>query len=354
MTHLLRTSVPGPALQPVDAHLASGPRVPHKHLAASHVSKKEADWKPLSAAKLRMRVGRTDPNSPAGEFDPNALWFDRLVTFPAKKIVVCGIEKNGITELNELAAAINNDTQMQWFKYSPQASGIKYGTFLRMLKFTSWRKAIIYRDPMERFLSAYNSKCLKRDEDGYLNCQRFFNLTDSEVTLRAVAERLPQDGHLNPHWARQSSFCGNTFASNWHDYNFHIATKNLSRLIDVFDGRLETEERARAEKYMLRSAPLRVLSNHTTNAEASIHEESLKVRRLLFDYYAEDYRLFQTNFVYLLSEGDVEQQQRDWQVAMVAEQLRLKDRLERNERHKRYDRVVSAGDDDGQMGDAAG
>ena len=338
-----KVSVPDSALRPVDMHLAGGggaspPHVPHKHLAASHVRgshmPEEVDWKPQSAAKLRMSEGKIDPNSPSGEFDPNALWFDRVVTFPEKRIIVCGIEKNGVTELNQLAAAIHNDTMESWFKYSPQSNGIKFTTFLRLLKFKSWRKALIYRDPMERFLSAYNSKCLKRDIDGYLHCHRFFNLTDDEVSLRAVAERLPRDGHLNPHWARQGAFCGNTFASNWGDYDFHIPTRNLSRLMDVFDGRLDADEEERAQAFVRSSAPNRALSNHTTNAEASIHEESLAVRRLLYDYYAEDYRLFQTNFVYVLGEEDVEQQQRDWQGAVVAEQLRMKERQKEKARQK--------------------
>ena len=349
-----KMSPPDSALQPVDMHLAGGgasaPHIPHKHLAARHVHgshmSKEVDWKPQSAAKLRLSEGKIDPNSPSGEFDPNALWFDRVVTFPEKRIAVCGIEKNGVTELNQLAAAIQNDTMKSWFKYSPQANGIKFTTFLRLLKFKSWRKALIYRDPMERFLSAYNSKCLKRDMDGYLHCHRFFNLTDDEVSLRAVAERLPRDGHLNPHWARQGAFCGNTFASNWQDYDFHIATKNLSRLMDVFEGRLDTEERGRAQAFVRSSAPNRALSNHTTNAEASIHNESLAVRRLLYDYYAEDYRLFQTNFVYMLSEGDVAQQQADWNGAVIAEQLRMKDRMrEKAQQREKDDKLQQTKDE---------
>eukprot|EP00964_Phaeocystis_antarctica_P163216 scaffold138998_cov151-Phaeocystis_antarctica.AAC.1 len=68
---------------------------------------------------------------------------------------------------------------------------------------------------MERFLSAYRSKCLLGDSDGRTHCHQVFKLNNSHMAPRAeelsvlnVANRLAKYGHYNPHWATQSSFCG--------------------------------------------------------------------------------------------------------------------------------------------------
>ena len=79
---------------------------------------------------------------------------------------------------------------------------------------TATGKVIVYRNPLERFLSAYRSKstkCLLGDaHDGRTHCHKVFRLEDENVSLVNVAYRLRTFGRHNPHWAPQSDFCGNT------------------------------------------------------------------------------------------------------------------------------------------------
>ena len=94
----------------------------------------------------------------AGPSEPE--WFDRVIVLPSAKVLLCTAEKNGLTEINKLAATVMGQPH-RWFQFSPAHQGLDFATFQQYLRDSSWRKAVFYRDPMERFLSAYLSKCLR-------------------------------------------------------------------------------------------------------------------------------------------------------------------------------------------------
>ena len=85
-------------------------------------------------------------------------WFDRVSVFMDMKLLVCGIEKNGITVLNRALAAAQRKN-FSWFPNNPSKEHLSLEAFKRLLQDpnNSWRKLVVYREPMERFLSAYHS-----------------------------------------------------------------------------------------------------------------------------------------------------------------------------------------------------
>ena len=223
-------------------------------------------------------------------------WFDRVSTLEkGVDVLTCGIEKNGITLLNGILAEVMG-RKFEWFPANPSTVGLSLEAFKDRLgdASNSWRKLVVYRDPMERFLSAYRSKCLLADgdRDGRKHCHDLFRLNDSQISVLNVASRLPQYGHHNPHWATQTSFCGGTVGSMWTSYTHHVSFNNLSGIADAFKGRVppKTFERIRIE--LQPAAP----GKHITDAKAHVQADlgSAEVRRLLYDFYSDDYRHFGT------------------------------------------------------------
>ena len=226
-------------------------------------------------------------------------WFDRVsVIEKGVRVITCGIDKNGITLLNRIIATVLGHR----FERAP-ANPFKVGLSLEAFKdrlgdaSNSWRKLVVHRDPMERFLSAYRSKCLLADgdRDGRKHCHDVFGLNDSQISLLNVARcRLPQHGHRNQHWAAQTSFCGGTVGSMWTSYTHHVSFNNLSGIAEAFEGRVPP---ATFEKIRIELRPPASGNKHITNAKAHVQADldSPAVRRLLYDFYRDDYRLFATH-----------------------------------------------------------
>ena len=249
----------------------------------------------------------TEPCQPPA----NTSWFDRVLILPKYKLLFCGIEKNAIKLLSKLVntamgacdlGRCSDRRNFSWLPFSAETTNLTLCAYRDLLRVVDWRKIVVYRDPMERFLSAHSSKCLlniwKGDADGRVHCQELFNLPRySTPSLLHVARRLGQYGHLNPHWAPQGSFCGGTVASQWTSYSHHVPFHNLSLLLDIFRAAGGPSATHHALQEAVR-APSD--SKHITHAAAKIRDQEPALRQLLFDYHADDYRLFHMHYLYEL------------------------------------------------------
>lgn len=140
-------------------------------------------------------------------------YFDRLVIFPSHKTIFCLIEKNANTVFSSIFQTIPNDmvnpnfTSGMWRQHCPKRNRLTPIEVSSFIKDPTWFKAVFYRDPLERFLSAYRSKCGGVDADGPVWCRREFgrrNASFEEVLL------FYSEGNevYDPHFERQDSFCG--------------------------------------------------------------------------------------------------------------------------------------------------
>ena len=66
-------------------------------------------------------------------------------------------------------------------------------------------KPCLGSDPVERFLSSYNSRCLLGEDPSH--CTDLFHVPHARITPDYVASRLPIAAQY-PHFAPQSAFCG--------------------------------------------------------------------------------------------------------------------------------------------------
>ena len=155
--------------------------------------------------------------------------------------MICSIEKNALALMNVLAHVIlrlpPHRTQSEFFfRGTLDLMNMSVNDAHLLLSDQNWQAAVVYRDPVERFYSAFASKCGLKDRDGKRSCHDFFQLQN--VTIHSVVERLldikrqlpPNTSvceQLDPHWAPQSCFCGG-LRRTFRNYSNRIAYHDLA------------------------------------------------------------------------------------------------------------------------------
>jgi hypothetical protein len=221
-------------------------------------------------------------------------WYDHVLVLWRQKLLFCGISKNGLTLLNQVAARVQR-IPFKWFKLAPvqereREKALPFATFVELLTNSSsgWGKFVVYRDPLQRFLSAYRSKCLLADSDGRKHCHQHFNLAQSQMSPLEVARRLPHKGMLNAHWAPQSVFCGQTVGKLWQHYT-HIAFQNLSNgILAAYEGRVSEQVYLDMTHRLRRPSDPSHITNTSERAALALPDE---VKQLVMKYYEADYRM---------------------------------------------------------------
>jgi hypothetical protein len=214
-------------------------------------------------------------------------WLRNFIVLPWHKMLLCAIEKNGFTTLQLVADRVVrmrgriNVRAPRWYSLDPSHFNMSLPSLMGILHNASWRKVVVYRDPFERFLSAFASKCLPATIDGWRHCGQLFRIYPPQrPTLEVVAERLAGVGHRDAHWAPQVQFCGATVRTHFADYTHQIALGNLTNgILAAFSGAVPNATLAAIRKILpqtiaVSSAASRRHSN-TTARPARISPASL-------------------------------------------------------------------------------
>lgn len=181
--------------------------------SADHHHEEVADVSLLQTVLHRRRVQVQQQEQPQKRWSigPNARMNEVLVV-PSLKLIFCFIPKNAGTQFNRLMNALNGLEHRQGEICSdgdPNYASSMHGNFTHLdfeeaLNSDNWTKAIFLRDPLERFISAYQSKCVKPRECG--GCMYLERSAEDRPRLSRVSERLK--GTKNAHFTTQSSLCG--------------------------------------------------------------------------------------------------------------------------------------------------
>jgi len=154
-------------------------------------------------------------------------WENRLLIVPDKKLAFCYIEKNACTQFNRMMNALNGMSSSDEIPFWKSNSEGKFRRYFKWLeagehnisKASGWKLGIFLREPAERFLSAWLSKC-DAWEYGGIDCLgpkvQDLPLNEKvEAFEKVVREVLPKymasaqaDGYFNAHYDPQSMFCG--------------------------------------------------------------------------------------------------------------------------------------------------
>ena len=176
--------------------------------------------------------------APADEgFDElGAHYLSRFLVVPEHNLLFCWMEvrprgaapprspapqKVGCSAFNDLFRSLREryDPKMSSAKAYGANSAWKFGWTTHDIEAAlhnrTWHKAVFYREPLERFVSAFKSKCVKgADKDGKKICGSEFaggRPTFSAAVRHFVsmdASKASDSQNVNPHWKRQTRFCG--------------------------------------------------------------------------------------------------------------------------------------------------
>ena len=261
----------------------------------------------IFAALLGSALGRSLSNELIGNF----------VVLPEQRVLLCTIDKcantllayaaarvSGISSVHKIGAS--RDNTYAKVRYTGSAEDVAQLLFDPQAN-TGWRRAVVLRDPVERFVSAYVSKCLQCNAtiggDGCYNCHSALGLprrVDRVPTLAETVDALTRIGPRrvrNPHWVPQARFCGG-LARNWRAYTHVLPFANVSAgLATLFEGRVPRNRRHGLNQLLSgkETAGLTGGENHNrampghTLRQVSMMPLSLRAR--LEAFYAEDLAL---------------------------------------------------------------
>lgn len=142
------------------------------------------------------------------EISPYGFRLSDFALLPEYKLLFCCIAKAGSTAIAKLLISISPPPYPQhpvWTQHRPTDYGLSAEDMLRILNDHSWLKSVIYRDPLERFLSAYRSKC--EDFDADQSCALVFH--NRNPSFAGAVRQLVLNDDFSPdgHFSMQADSC---------------------------------------------------------------------------------------------------------------------------------------------------
>lgn len=140
---------------------------------------------------------------------------DRFIVVPEYKLLFCYIEKVACKSFNMLFQSLRApyDPRMNntnpWYLNTPFQHGLQKHDVERLIADPSWHKAVFVREPLERFLSAFRSKCAGGDEDGRAICRAAWHRLGIPPRFADVTKALgTYHQKFDHHFVEQHRFCG--------------------------------------------------------------------------------------------------------------------------------------------------
>lgn len=191
----------------------------------------------------------------ASEIIPHETIFDEnpelFAASEAFKLIFCYIPKNGCTKMKHLFLKLNairpedefESVHQTFYKSkSVHAVDMPKTSQLQAVNSDSWIRAVVLRDPLERFISAYVDKVVNEDVNlcwlGFCAGEAFTAEADS--LLKFLSSQHVWENEL--HFRLQKYFCGFEQAAKtfFTDFFMYDATADLNQLtMNVFRGRVD-------------------------------------------------------------------------------------------------------------------
>ena len=231
---------------------------------------------------------------------PVKFWPWDFAVLPPYKLMFCRVHKAGTTGLNHIIAALvppPYPENQEWTVHQATDYGLDAWNLTHILRDPSWYKVVMYREPLERFLSAYRSKCEGYDRDR--TCDRVFH--HQVPTFGGAIRRivLREDFSGDSHFAPQAETCNLRKTLPYFTEKFILdpATSHEKMRAVFQHAHVELNE---AMNGLLNTyfAPAGSEGDPQHNTHSSEVEALLKYYnhdcyiRLMVDHYEEDYALF--------------------------------------------------------------
>lgn len=211
---------------------------------------------------------------------------DHFIVVPEHRLLFCYIEKNACTGFNELFMRVRHQAIHGadiWFKNTPAAHSLDKSDLEGLVVNESWHKAVFYREPLQRFVSAYVSKCVPGHDRERGHCEEAFG--EAGASFARAVSRLRKD--TNVHFLHQYRFCGGLMDTlRYYQTIEEIDDKindKVQRLLDTVGVDDTTFDSSYAQR-----------SKHITNASFYTRQYLSDPRHtaLLLSHYAPDNFLF--------------------------------------------------------------
>jgi len=138
------------------------------------------------------------------------------------KLLICAIPKNACTQFEGLTKTLGGVKSSFWEKVMPSKS------LEGALEDPTWTKAVFLRDPLDRLVSGWRSKCEPPQEDNGFNCMNFKGANKRKWPRFDRFAGQINRCH-NPHFDPQVSFCA--LDTHFHHYNYKgMITKNYRKV----------------------------------------------------------------------------------------------------------------------------
>lgn len=269
-------------------------------------------------------------------------YLDRFIVVPEYKLLFCYTEKVGCSMFNHLFRmlrilhpSISKDevqhlARFTWFRNTPEHFNLTRSHLEDMLVSSEWTKAVFFRDPATRFLSAYRSKCLRKEYTGLDHCGESFGtsfLPWRTISFQDALHKLAQDPKRvmrNEHFAPAAQFCGGlddpatlSYYDFVHQLRTATAASDVRRLLERIgvDGRtsqylisnvvetggtsIDKDERKMQERFpdiALKGSSTQKKGHNTGSNKGNVLHDSFgsdENVQYIWEGYARDYDLFQ-------------------------------------------------------------
>ena len=167
------------------------------------------EWAPTMTSSMTIFAALL--GSALGGYSLSNELIGNFVVLPEQRVLLCTIDKcantllayaaarvSGISSVHKIGAS--RDNTYAKVRYTGSAEDVAQLLFDPQAN-TGWRRAVVLRDPVERFVSAYVSKCLQCNAtiggDGCYNCHSALGLprrVDRVPTLAETVDALTRIG----------------------------------------------------------------------------------------------------------------------------------------------------------------
>lgn len=241
-----------------------------------------------------------------------------FIVVPEYKLLFCYIEKVGNKNFNILFnrlrhrydknIPVDNRPQHVWMNNNPNKFNMSKEDLENMLIDKKWHKAVFYRDPLERFVSAFQNKCQSKSANEKYWCAEQFgspNVTFQEAVL--AMQKLPLHEGFDPqppydnHFSRQLSFCGGLNQTlKYYDTVEQLSIQDSHEKVTNLLDRIGAKPPFGFAK-LFPAAERGAISRHNRDEHntdsASVKDEyfdgdAMTYAKILRDHYDADYKLF--------------------------------------------------------------
>lgn len=240
--------------------------------------------------------------------EPSGDTMSFMLVLPSAKLAFCAIPKVASTDFAEMFTFANGGEIKHggWRTWTQKSTGDALGLGISDIsKENGWKFDYFVRDPLERYLSAFQSKCLPGAENGATNCCGEPVMLEADIStyVEAFENRVLSDAQgkpefRNPHWMTQTHVvhrhCGwrDQFDPDSADFIELLSDDVHDKVKDMLMKGNVTHFKQLADKFFPRQGEIIGTHATSTRSDFETYYKNKTIAQAVVELYKEDYRTF--------------------------------------------------------------